>query len=85
MLQTTISGIPCQVGIDHYFIQEPDYTNDCSDVDYYGYEELDFTVYDSKGYKAPWLEKKMSDKDLEKIKAEIVCYIYDRSKEYNGD
>ena len=69
------------VADNHYLVQEPDYTNDCSDVDYYGYEELDFTVYDRKGYKAPWLEKRMSDQDVEKIKTEIVCYMQDRSYE----
>lgn len=82
MLKTTVCGIPCQVEVNYYFHKPPDYNNDASDVDYYGYTDTDFTLYDSKGYKAPWLEKKMTEEDMDKLKEEIICYVHDKSYVY---
>lgn len=59
-----IKGIPCLIGIVDYFYQPPHkgspYT--CwSDLDYNGYEEIEYLVLDRKGYKADWLAKKVDD------------------------
>lgn len=82
MLQTTICGIPCQVKVNYYYHQEPDYNNDVSASDYYGYTDLDYTLYDRKGYRADWLMKKMSKQDEEKVQEEILCHLHEKSYVY---
>lgn len=69
MITTRIQGIPCQVemtagtyvhGSHNYHAQ--------SDMDYYGgWEDVDFAVYDRRGYRAKWLEKKMTASDIQRI------------------
>lgn len=75
-VETTVSGIPCLVEVERYFVQKPDYNNDVSDFDYYGYSELDFVIKDRKGYLAKWLERKLTDADIDRIKVEVeAAYI----------
>lgn len=65
-----IAGIPCMIGVTYYHNQRPwtgsAHTCD-SDMDYYGYTELEFDVLDRKGYAADWLEKKLTDDDRVEI------------------
>lgn len=71
-IETQIAGIPCQVQVDHCFVQKP-LGPDCdSDWDCYGYSEVEFTVLDRKGYPARWLEAKMSPEDSDRITDEIL-------------
>lgn len=69
-----VSGIPCIISVDEYFYQAP-YKGSrwsCdSDVDWYGDEEIYYSVLDRKGYPAPWLEKKISSSDDDSIKEAI--------------
>ena len=61
-----LHGIPCQIGVIHFDVQEPfrGSPHACwSDVDYYGYTECDFDILDRKGYHAKWLEAKGVDED----------------------
>lgn len=64
VLETTISGIPCKIGILTY-IKVPPWKGSAmsapSDLDYYGYTDLEYDILDRKGYPAPWLEKKLSE------------------------
>lgn len=70
-IKSNISGIPCLIGVTTFFIKQPDpYTWD-SDWDYYGYTEIEFDILDRKGYRAPWLERKMTEDDEERIIREI--------------
>lgn len=64
---TKIAGIPCQIQVDHYFVQKPLGPTADSDWDCYGYTDLDFTVLDRKGYPAPWLERKLTAEDRQEI------------------
>jgi hypothetical protein len=41
-------------------------------MDYYGYHEVEFDVYDRRGYRAAWLERKMTDEDRARIETEIL-------------
>jgi hypothetical protein len=43
-------------------------------LDYYGYTESEWEVLDRKGYKAAWLERKLSSKDESRIESEIAEY-----------
>lgn len=71
-MQTRIAGIPCQIEVTHFFIQKPLGPQADSDWDCYGYTNIDFNVRDRKGYLAPWLEKKMTQEDIDRIEQELT-------------
>ena len=71
-MNTHISGIPCMVQVDYFFVQKPLGPRADSDLDCYGYSEISFTVLDRKGYVAPWLAKKMTSEDEDRIKDELI-------------
>lgn len=54
------------------FVQEPMGPSADSDWDCYGYAEVEFEVLDRKGYRAPWLEKKMTAEDRQRIEQELL-------------
>lgn len=78
MIKTRICGIPCQVEkISGYYLKpwRGSAHTAPSDIDYYGgWIDLEFEVYDRRGRKAPWLEKKMTEKDKQRIIDEIIEY-----------
>ena len=67
MIETRIQGIPCQVQATHVFVQPALGPRCDSDWDASGYAEVEFQIYDRKGYKADWLQAKMSEKDEARI------------------
>lgn len=75
LMEATVSGIPCLVKVESCTIVSPwnGQAHTCpSSDDYYGYSEAEFTVYDRKGYRAKWLEAKLTGDDIERIEQEIV-------------
>ena len=70
--ETTVAGIPCGVVVSHYEKVEGDKGTWASDVDYYGYTECDWFLVDRKGYRANWLEKKLTDKEFRSIDRQVV-------------
>ena len=46
-----------------------------SDWDCYGYTDIEFDVLDRKGYKAPWLKRKLTDSDRERIETELLMEV----------
>lgn len=72
MLSATISGIPCLIRPTHVFVQKPLGPSADSDLDCDGYCEIEFDVLDRKGYRAAWLEKKMTQADVEAIENLIL-------------
>ena len=66
MIRTKIAGIPCQIKVTS-FVKE---------LSYYGIAEyeIEFSVYDGRGYKAAWLERKLTDSEREKIEKEIIQF-----------
>lgn len=69
-----VCGIPCIIRVDHYYKQRAwrGAVHSCpSDWDYYGYEEVEYSVLDRKGYPAAWLERKLSPKEHSRIIEEI--------------
>lgn len=72
MLQTKIAGIPCQVKVLQCTTVSPDYSTRDSDIDYYGYSEIDYEVCDRRGRRADWLARKMTKADEARIEQEIV-------------
>lgn len=72
-----VKGIPCQIRVDHYEKVKPwkGSPHNCpSDADFYGYEDIEYTVLDRKGYEATWLEKKIDVEEDEKIQFMISDY-----------
>lgn len=67
-----IAGIPCQIEVTHFVVQPPLGPNCDSDWDCYGYTEIEFEVLDRRGRSAPWLARKMTPQDVERIEAEIT-------------
>ena len=68
MIKTQIAGIPCQVELVNGYYQQPNPGTWDSDLDYYGgWFDVEFEVYDTKGYRAKWLEKKLTEADEERI------------------
>jgi hypothetical protein len=73
MLSTHVQGIPCLVDPVRVRRYPGSFSyNAASDLDYYGYDEVEFDVYDRRGRAAPWLEVKMTRDDVERIEGEIL-------------
>jgi hypothetical protein len=74
-IETTIAGIPCLIGVISCEVYEGSHSYHAdSDLDYYGYTESEWVILDRKGYKAAWLEKKMSARDHDRIDSEVAEY-----------
>lgn len=68
VIEYTVAGIPCLVGvIDYSSVKGSHNHNAPSDWDYHGYTDCDFDLLDRKGYRADWLAKKMTTKDEDAI------------------
>lgn len=80
-IETRICGIPCVVGVTHYFKARPNPYAD-NDVDYRGYTDCDYEVLNMQGKRISWLEKKMSDADHAKVMTTIDEYYegYDKDE-----
>ena len=74
-LDTRIAGIPAMIGVTYFHHQPPwrgsAHTCD-SDMDYYGYHELEYDVLDRRGRLAAWLERKMDDEIRSEIDQEAL-------------
>jgi len=74
-IESRVAGIPCIIGVSHYESVKGSYSyHAASDMDYYGYNECEFDVLDRRGRKAPWLERKLTDKDTSRIEQEVGEY-----------
>jgi hypothetical protein len=51
-----VNGIPAQALVLRAFVKKPDPTCWESDLDCTGYSEMEFELYDRKGYRAEWLD-----------------------------
>jgi len=72
-IETRVAGIPCIVGVTYFESVRGSYSyHAASDMDYHGYTECEFEVLDRRGRKAPWLERKLTDKIINEIEQEIA-------------
>lgn len=69
IFDSRIAGIPCQIKVVNFYPYVPMhiYGSGYGDADPPEEEVLDYEVLDRKGYKAHWLEKKMTDQDESRI------------------
>ena len=73
-VESRIAGIPCLIGVKTFNVVKPwaGGIQSCpSAVDWYGYTELEFDILDQRGRPAPWLERKLSEKDNEQIESDV--------------
>lgn len=82
-IESRIEGIPCLLGVTHYH-KTPPWSGSAhtapSDLDYYGYEEVEFDVLDRRGRPAPWLEKKLTEAARKGLEETVLEYM---SEHYN--
>ncbi len=72
MIECRIRGIPCLIEVEHYEKVRGSFRwDEVSDLDYRGYTDCEYTVYDRKGYRAKWLEAKITEDDDDAIIAAI--------------
>jgi len=67
-------GIPCLARIDRQIYVKPwrgDPRECPSDLDYYGYSELEYILCDRNGREASWIDAKMTDKDWEDVETQV--------------
>lgn len=71
-LETRVAGIPCQVRVTYYQPYDPGV--------WWGHPDqrtpeegpdLEVELYDRKGYRARWLEQKLTDRDIERLRQEL--------------
>lgn len=76
MFDARVCGIPCQVEVTNARYYKPQSSNpyECSsDLDYHGYwDDIEYELYDRRGYRAKWLENKMKPKDITELFELIV-------------
>ena len=74
-IATRVAGIPCIARVTYLRRQPPwrgsPQTCD-SDIDFYGYDECEFEILDQRGRPAPWLAKKLTEAEGERITEEIL-------------
>ena len=71
-IETRVAGIPCIARVTYSHYTRPNPTTWASDWDYYGGWTLDWEICDSRGRPAPWLERKATDADRQRIEAELI-------------
>lgn len=73
-IESQIAGIPCVIGVTYYKHVEGQGSmySAASDLDYYGYTDIDWEVCDRRGRPAPWLKRKLTKADNERIENEII-------------
>ena len=77
-IESSVAGIPCIIGVTEYECVKGSYSyHAASDWDYHGYTDCSFEVCDRRGRPAPWLERKLTDKDSSRIESEISQYFAD--------
>ena len=73
-ISVSVKGIPALAHVTH-FERVPAAANPRlapSDLDAWGYIDMEYEIYDIKGYRAEWLERKINDCDRDNIEADIV-------------
>ena len=65
MIESRISGIPCLIDVTLFeqWTERPGY---------YTCTEVEFEVCDRRGRPAPWLERKMTGREYDRIVGEII-------------
>lgn len=73
-IESRIDGIPCLISVTYYRAVKGagSLYSAASDMDYTGWTDMDWVVCDRRGRLAPWLERKLTQKDRDRIESEIA-------------
>ena len=80
MMHARIQGIPCQVDVTHYEPYRPATWHEPASGG-----EIEFDVYDRRGYRARWLERKLTEDDEVRIFGEYEAELQDMHDEARID
>lgn len=70
-----ILGIPATVEVTHIDYKSADPCCIDSDIDFYGYCEIEMTICDRNGRPASWLEVKMKPSDHEDLRQQVMAQL----------
>lgn len=72
--ESHVRGIPCVVSVTSYCPGSPAiYSGPWAGPE--EYPEADWILFDRRGYRAEWLEKKLDDRETERINEEAVEFM----------
>lgn len=77
VIEIRAAGLPACAGLTRYAYQPPFRGSPhlcASDVDYYGFEEIEWEVLDRRGRPAPWLGRKLSAADRAAIERQLSAH-----------
>jgi len=66
-IHTTVNGIPCIAAVIEYDMGDDDEGTLCG--------RMNWVICDRKGYKANWLEKKLTVKEESRINNEVINFM----------
>jgi len=74
IIRTRVAGIPCQAALTYYSPGVPMRITGSGfgDADPPEPDEIEFDILDRRGRPAPWLERKMTDSDHDRICGELI-------------
>jgi hypothetical protein len=73
IIDTRVCGIPCQARSGYSSFKKGAYSLQAETPDeYYGHSEVEFEVLDRRGRPAPWLTRKLSVEDTDRIESELI-------------
>jgi hypothetical protein len=82
-IDTRVAGIPCIVDVTYYEPITPG--RRWGHIDNWTPDEggeLEYTICDRRGRTAPWLTRKVTDRDTDRLKTEIWKHIKETENEY---
>lgn len=77
-----VAGIPCLIGVIDYDCVKGSYSRNAdSDLDFYGWTDVEYDILDRKGRRALWLERKVNDSEHNDIVKAVADY-YEQEARY---
>lgn len=71
-IEARAAGLPCLLGVTHYFEKSPDHGSRDSDMDYRGFVEVEWEILDRRGNPAAWLAKKVGPDEMSLLEDVLI-------------
>lgn len=80
--ESKVAGIPCLIGVSWVDGKLGSFDRNApSDLDYLGWFESEWEVLDRRGRSAPWLAKKLTHADEDRINFEVETHVKEAAYE----